>query len=486
MGTDPPWPPAGWRFGRGMPSFDENGRIGETVSHGDDWHSPNQGPKEPSKVDTLLTKPSHHCTMSLRFEELDAIYTTVSHEEAVAIANLGAQCYAAVKERLYAAWEAAHDDTTQVELWRKEGAATMLESLRSRLAAGDAAQARVAALESVTDVELTRRAEELATLRIKEAEMAKREEMLVLKEQLAELQSGVKYYAILEEANTYMKEKLDSLLEENEKLKEATATKSSHELGKIGETTVLEMLTSYVAPLFLDADVFDKTKVKHSGDFHVHVMGRHGKMVRIMIDVKKYKRPIDNSEINKLYTDLDACDIDVGLMLSLDSPICTKSQFQLVKTKGNKMCMFLSFEKIDDEIRKEILCWAIRALVGIVSTQDHSSQDVMITEIQQFLIDMLRLVDKLDSGVKSLKGVYDLLRELKEDILARITSYKTTCGLEVIDAIAESVGVITGSKAAGLCKAKNKNGSNCKSVHVAGGVYCHRHTTKSDVISLVE
>jgi hypothetical protein len=223
-----------------------------------------------------------------------------------------------------------------------------------------------------------------------------------------------------------------------------------------------------------DAEVYDMTKVKHAGDFHIHAIGKHGKMVRIMVDVKKYKRSIDNIEIQKLYSDLDGCDVDVGLMLSLDSGICTKSQFQLAKTKGNKLCMFLSFDKIDDGIRKEILSWAIRALVGIVSTQDQSSQDTMIAEIQQFLVDMIRLVDKLDSGVKSLRGLYDILRELKDEMLARISSYKTTCGLEVIDTIVETTATNT-NKVGALCKALNRNGSCCKSRHAAGGLYCPRH-----------
>lgn len=414
--------------------------------------------------------------MSLALAELDAIYGTVPHEEAVAIANLGAQCYAAAKERLYTSWAALQDDTGQEELWRKEGATSMLESLKGRLAAGDAALARVAALQSGVEAELERRVEEVLSVRLKEVELEKREEMLVLKGQMAELHGSAKMFAMLEEAHSALKGELEKLREENGALKEATVVKSSHALGKMGEATVFEMLSTYVAPMMSDAEVYDMTKVKHAGDFHIHVMGKHGKMVRIMVDVKKYKRAIDNTEIYKLYSDLDGCDVDVGLMLSLDSGICTKSQFQLTRTKGNKLCMFLSFEKIDDGIRKEILSWAIRALVGIVSTQDQSSQETMVMEIQQFLVDMMRLVDKLDSGVKSLRGVYDVLRDLKDEMLARISSYKTTCGLEVIDTIVEPTQATANTnKTATLCKALNRNGSACKSRHVAGGIYCPRH-----------
>lgn len=423
-------------------------------------------------------------TMSLALEELDAVYGAVSHEEAVAIANLGAQCYLAAKEQLYAAWQAevAQGETEREALCRKEGAAEMLESLKVRLATGDAALARVATLQTSLEAELTRRVEEVVGVRMKEAELAKREEMLVLKGQMAELQGSTKMLAILEDAHSAMKGELEILREENCKFKEG-ATKSSHTIGKMGEATVYDMLSSYVAPMLADAEVFDMTKVKHAGDFHVHVMGKHGKLVRVLIDVKKYAKPVDNIEIQKLYGDVDGCEVDVGLMLSLDSSICTKSQFQLIKTKGNKLCMFLSFENIDDGIRREILCWAIRALVGIVATQDHSKQDTMITEIQHFLIDMKRMVDKLDVGVKSLRGVFDVLRELKDEMLSRISAYKMTCGIDVIDSTAVEPSEMTGN----LCKGKNKHGDKCRAKRTPGKEFCARHALKGeDLITHVE
>lgn len=431
-----------------------------------------------TKVDGLLpAKSASLRTMSLRLEELSAVYGAVSHEEAIAIANLGAACYTAAKDQLYEAWAATQDDTEREDLWRKEGEAAAVERLRGQLAERQALKERVAFLEAKMESELDRRLEEMVSVRMKEAEIVKREEMLVLRGQVIELQGASKMMAMLEQAHRSMTAEIEKLREENASLKEATATKSSNTIGRIGEETVKVMLESYISSsMFSEIEVFDKTKIKHSGDFHVHIMGKHGKMVRIMIDVKKYSKPVDNIEIQKLYSDLDACDVDVGLMLSLDSSICTKKPFQLTKTKGNKLCMFLTFEKLDDEIRKEILCWAIRALVGVVATQDQSKQDVMVTEIQQFLVDMLRAVDKFDSLVKSIKGVYDMSRELRDEILGRITTFKTTCGMEAIDTIIETSAAVSASDLEMRCKAKNMNGTECKSRRVAKGIYCKRHT----------
>ena len=61
------------------------------------------------------------------------MYQAVDHEEAVAIANLGAQVYVAMKDRLYETWASsmAGDDAAKAELWRQEGRQAMLESMNT-------------------------------------------------------------------------------------------------------------------------------------------------------------------------------------------------------------------------------------------------------------------------------------------------------------------------------------------------------------------
>jgi hypothetical protein len=408
--------------------------------------------------------------MSLRLSELDPLYRSVSREEAVAIANLGAQCYTAVKDRLYASWSssATEEETERAAVWRKEGGATMLESLRAQLAAGEAAQARVAQLQSGLEAEVLRRVEEAVTLQKKEMELAKREEMLALEKQLIELRSAAKGAIAVEEYNAVLKEKLGRMTEELESLK-ASTTKSSHALGKIGEATVLEMLQKYVLPKFIYSEVHDMTKVKHAGDFHLVVPGPTTKRVKIMIDSKKYSAAVDNVEIEKLYCDMDGKEeIDAGLLISLDSGISGKVPFQITKTKGGKPCLFLSFDRIDDGMRQEILCWAVRVLATVVSEKDMANRDIMVEEIQKFLAGMKRSADTLDGCVKTLKGLHATLQGLKEDMLAQIHAYRVTCGMSIVE---EPVIVNPDT----ICKGKIRSGGQCKARRMPSSLYCARH-----------
>jgi hypothetical protein len=426
--------------------------------------------------------------MSLDFAELDPVYGTVTHEEAVTIANLGAQCYSSAKEQLYALWSVSQDDTEQQETWRKEGAAALMESLKGRLATGEAAQARVAVLQASVEAEVTRRVEEVVTVRMKEVELAKREELLVtekktlcaqlekekeimgLKHQLAELQGLTKQLTLLEEAHSHTTTEVARLTEELTKFKDATATKSSHALGKIGEATVLEMIRTHLLPRYMYSEVYNMTAIKHAGDFHLKVIGPSGKHVKIMIDVKKYTTAVSNVEVEKLYNDLDGCDVDVGLLLSLDSGVSSKTQFQITKTKTGKPCMFLSMEKLDDVIRKEILSWAVQVLVSVTSIQDRSKQDTMVIEIQRFLGNLKTSLDDVDECVKMAKGLYERIQSMRERIAGHINTYRVTCGMDSMHAVDVTVG-----KMDMRCQGVKINGEPCKSRRLPSSMYCSRH-----------
>jgi hypothetical protein len=426
--------------------------------------------------------------MSLALAELDAIYATVPHEEAVAIANLGAQCYLAVKDRLYTSWtaiqEATQDDAGQEELWRTEGAASMLESLKGRLAAGDAAQARVATLQASLEAELTRRMEEVLSVRMKEVELAKREEMLAMEKRLVELQSGAKYTAMLEEAHSALKGELIQLREENCKFKETTAVKSSHALGKMGEATVFEMLDTYVAPKLAYAEVIDTTKLKHAADFQLSMLGPSGKRYKIMIDVKNYTTPVRSCELEKLYSDMDTDDTtSAGIIVSMNSGIWTKEQFDMAITEKNKPCLFLSFEHLDDSMRKDVLLWAVNTLVCFLShRKDATNEETILTDIYSFIDLMNTLTGSLGDCVKMSEQLHKSLRTLHQRFIQEITAFQEKCNITRTQK--QTLSVV---KEAGQCQAIKPNGEQCK---VKGkqlvGEYCKHHAPKTDVISLLE
>jgi hypothetical protein len=255
------------------------------------------------------------------------------------------------------------------------------------------------------------------------------------------------------------------------------ATKSSHAIGKIGEAMVLDMLNTYVLPRFPYSEVKDMTAVSHCADFHIFLMGPSGKRVKLLLDSKKYASPIQTIEVEKLYSDVDADDeADAGVMVSLDTPICTKSQFQIVKSKRNKPCLFLSFENLDDGVRKEVLCWGIRVLVSIVCMQDRTKQDRMVQDIQYFLSDLNQSINDLEACVKSSKGLYEMVRESKERLVGRINAYRLSSGMEEVTAETTTASALNDMQ----CKAKKNNGERCKSRRLPTSNTCVRHAAQEE------
>jgi hypothetical protein len=408
---------------------------------------------------------------TLRIADLHPAYAAASLTDAVAMANLGAVCWSVCREELQSAWADAMsaEEGAKADVWRAEGRMGAVEEFKARLVAGDVAISRIATIEASAEGEVARRVDEQIAYHRKAFELEKREALLVLETQMAELRGQSKSFRMLEEAHTGMREMIESLQAELAKYKAAATTKSSHALGKIGEAAVLDILNTYVIPRFPYAEVRDMTAVKHAGDFHLSVFGPTGKRVKIMLDSKKYASPVQNVEVDKMFSDLDGDDSEAGILISLDSAICNKSQFQIVRTKHSKPCIFLTFEKLDDGIRQEVLCWAIRALVSIVATYDQAAQDTMIAEIQAFMTDLGASMVELDGCVKSSKALHDMLKAMRDRLVARITSFKAG-GADVVQHVVEP------SDGEDMrCKALNASGTQCKSRRIPTKSLCTRH-----------
>lgn len=97
-------------------------------------------------------------------------------------------------------------------------------------------------------------------------------------------------------------EKMSEVLERSTQLLESvsakTATKTSSEIGAIGEQCFLDVAKA----TFCDFDGFDIEDVHnqpHRGDFLLSVRG-----LTIMVDTKYYKRNVDNPQIDKIKSDL--------------------------------------------------------------------------------------------------------------------------------------------------------------------------------------
>jgi F0F1-type ATP synthase membrane subunit b/b' len=435
--------------------------------------------------------------MSLRLEDLHPIYRSVSPEEARIIANLGAEVYVSTQASLRAAWsvELSAEEMAKADRWHKEGRAALLEEVRPQLeeAAVVAAQladakAALAAVRASVEAEADRRAGELLAMRRVEFELEKRDAVHALETQLAELRGTTQTTQMLGGALTDLKAALaDSratVATLQADLAKYKQPKSSHALGKQGEAEMVEMLNLYVLPRFPYSELKDVSKQSHVGDVHVWLHGPTGKRTKVMVDVKKYTTPIQRVEVEKLYSDLDGdAESQAGLMISMESAIYSKSQFQIVKTPRNKPCMFLTFEKLDDGLRQEILCWALRVLVGFVALNGAVEQEALLSDAQAFLGEMNASLVELESCVRSSKALYDMLRKMKEKLTERIGSYQPA-GLT----LAPTVPVATPASASAQiqasgedvrCRGVVRNGERCKSRRTPPSLYCARHHDQS-------
>lgn len=363
---------------------------------------------------------------TLNPKELDPVYQTVSHEEAIAIANLGAQVYVAMKDRLYETWSTTQsaEEGHKAEIWRREGGQAMMESLKARLAAGDAAAARAAALQASVDAEIERRVGEVLESKQIEFELAKMEEVHALEKQIAETKGKEHYIKMVEEGHLAMKEKIAALeIQVAEQL--VATTKSSHAIGKAGEASVLELLENTVCKVFTHSSVKDMTGVSHVADFHLLVMNSIGEKIKILIDSKKYKRSVNSDEIHKLYSDMDADEeCQCGIMISLSSGICTKNQFGISRTPKRKPVLFLTFQDLSVEFQKELLCWGVQVLTEIVGENKTEVQQAMIDNLDQFIETIVSSMKEFDTIIKNQQKSTESLKLIRNKILKDLTLFR--------------------------------------------------------------
>jgi hypothetical protein len=413
---------------------------------------------------------------------LHEAYHGASYADTVAMANLGAICWLATKTDMFAHWQTAmtaeesDKEAALREEGRRDGAASMLESVKARLGLVETlairlatAEATISQIQSGTDAEVAKRAEALVTAARKDFELERVTETSTLKALVAAAEAKEEMFSILKANQKSLRAHTESLESELAKIK---ATKSSHALGKIGEAEVFDMLNSYVLPRFPYAELRDMTAVKHVADFHLWVFGPNGNRIKIMIDSKKYTSPVQTGEVEKLYSDVDADEeAHAGLMVSIDSAVYTKAQFHISKTKIGKPCLFVSFEMLDDGIRQEVLCWAIRALVSVVSVHDNVKQDNILEDVQLFLTELYSSVSDMDSCLKTCRTLCDSLRDAKDRLVGRMTTFRIRSGL----VSAEDM-ITHATDAYPRCVGVASSGERCKGRLGAKGDMCSRHT----------
>lgn len=90
---------------------------------------------------------------------------------------------------------------------------------------------------------------------------------------------------------------------------ELTETKTSSQLGRIGEETIYNILKDKYK-------IISDSKTFHSGDFIIEING-----IQILIEIKNYKNSVPSHEVKKMYDDIRRQGTRAGLFISLNSDI---------------------------------------------------------------------------------------------------------------------------------------------------------------------
>ena len=438
----------------------------------------------------LLTSSVETIRMSLKLSDLHELYSSVSREDAVAMANLGAVCWSSFKDGLYSQWastmtsEEAEKAAVYKEEGRKDGERRMLDSFKARLASVETLQSELtvanASLEQLhqsMDVEAVKRAKALLATQRSEFEIEKMKEIAVLKEQVSAASLSMQMVSVLKENNETLKERVATLEAARVELIQQK-TKSSHAIGKMGESTVFDMLDNILKALFPYSTVKDMTAVKHSADFHLSIMRPSGKRVKILADSKKYTKPVNLGEIQKLYSDIDADEeARCGMLLSLDSPISATMQFEIRYTGKGKPVIFLTLQDMDQERKTDIVVWGIQTLLTIVGEEDPAEKSRMLEQVEEFLHDMNTSMKDIDGVIKMQQKSLDALRQVRTNILDKLHEFSGKEEQESINILGEDMAIASTTPCTTILKA---TGSPCGKPSQMGGKKCRYHTPYKD------
>lgn len=383
---------------------------------------------------------------TLNITDLHELYSSVTPEEAIMIANLGALCWLTCKQGLYEQWSASmsEEDTDKAIAWKQEGRLEAMKALNSRLAAAEEAMTRTAvaegqllALKAAMETETTQQVEELLESRLKDLEIEKLREMAEKQREIGELQQRLaaassqgQMMLLLQEANTMLKtsiaEREEQLAEKEAKLEcliEAQKPKSSYAIGKQGEAVIMELLQRFVIPSFMHASAFDVTGKGHVADIHLFLQSPVGKMMKILVEAKQYSRPVKTKEIGKLHNDVDADDEALaGIMISITSQIASVKQFQIEKTSKGKYILYLALEGFDDEFRGIMICWAIRVLSTLASYSAEMGDD-LVGKLVDFFGELEKSVVEADMVVKNCQKATESAITMKRNLSKRLEEF---------------------------------------------------------------
>lgn len=308
---------------------------------------------------------------------------------------------------------------------------------------------------------------ELSALRVKEQYYRKTEDYI---KDLQEEKVAMK--KLLQESdskNVALQEEIKKTMQKEQK--------SLRDIGKEGEACVKNLLDTIVTDEFKKVVVTDVSHIGHAGDFHLSLMTPEKKRIKILIDSKKYTSAVNNLSIRKIMSDVDEDDeVTAGLLISTDSAISAKKQFQVEKTPKCKPLLYLTFEDLEDEMRGYVLCLAVRTIITLVSGYSELEKDVMIDNIELFLKEVEETVKDLNSLAIQCKKMNESILKLRMKLIEKINKFQSLTEKSDTVEIEENIEVDEMVESTTRCKGSTKNGARCKFSCNAGSEYCQKHS----------
>ena len=157
-------------------------------------------------------------------------------------------------------------------------------------------------------------------------------------------------------------------------------------------------------------------------------------------------------------------------MISLESHIFTMKQFQIARSPKQKPVVFLSFCDISEEYRKDMITWAVRILIDILSQNSSEDKDVMIANLDGFLNSLDESVTELDGSLKGLTKTMDTLKAMRDGFIRKMVNFRAGKSMES----AIDTALLEG------CSHVTRTGTKCGRKLINGTTLCKSHVKKED------
>lgn len=256
---------------------------------------------------------------------------------------------------------------------------------------------------------------------IKEAILQEREnqqeELMDIRITCATLKAKDEYNNISSNAFDYLKDQLvkreDEVKNLNQQIQSATKVRTSQELGKIGEKEIECLFKEYV-----QSEITNMASIGHRGDFHIHIRGPNGESIKLLVDSKNYKGAVQKVERDKIIRDVDGDEsISGGLMISLQSNIASRFNFEIEQTEKKKSILYISLKDLSYEESGRSVDAAIRVLTAVTTNHDAEIEEDLFKKIQAQTKELNLQIKEVGNMILSQQKQLTALNNLRETLL---------------------------------------------------------------------